>query len=91
MSEANGVPDALGEAGRAQVLAQQLQRLQQEIFQVETMQLANGHEASEPVPGVFDRGEPISYEERLKKLRAAAQALFDAYPEMHDAVRSLVA
>lgn len=72
------VPDVLGEHGRMNMLIEMMRNLQQQEFEVETLQLINGVQDHVEIPG-----QPgVTFGDRLKQYREGQQRLLEKHPAL---------
>lgn len=85
------IPDVLGAAGRAEMIANTLLDLQRQLFRLELTQQTNGHSDTDLVPGpTLDGGESITYAQTRQKLQDGLQRLHDEYETELVAVHELL-
>ena len=84
------VPDALGDQGRAQLLAQSLANIQRQRFELEMTQVANGAKDSDQVPS--DNGQATqTYAKARKALVDAEKRLMEVYPDLASDIKDQLA
>lgn len=90
-SKNKAIPDVLGAAGRAEMVANTLLDLQRQLFRLALTQEANGHADGDLVPGpTIDNSDQITYAETRQKLQTGLQRLVDEYGEEMTAVHELL-
>ncbi len=86
------LPDALGTAGNAEIVADLLANVQQQIKRLDSIKVLNAASDDDPAPGlpVGPGGEITTYADRRRDLLESQDRLIAANPESMDAVRKLL-
>jgi hypothetical protein len=84
------VPDLLGAAGKAQVLAENIQGLQERRFRLETLQTVNGSKLTDPVPTTSSNGNQGTFDSRYKQLDEAMARLVEENASLMGLVTALL-
>lgn len=87
--EALEPPDLLEAAGKAQVLAENIQNLQSQRFRLDTLQTINDSADGDPIP--TNNGGKLTFTARREQIDAAIKRLVEKNPDLMVTVEALLA
>lgn len=83
-------PDVLGDDGRAQIVAEMLERLQRDEFRMRAVMIGNGQTEDDQCGLTDGDGNPVTYGERFKALKDSEKRLIEAHSEYMPQVEKLI-